>query len=73
MGRLRRTLIGEPEMPADEVVAQLETQMKERDRVTDAEALDPTFALRELQRRLCLPIEDQRAPIGHEKLRGKLQ
>jgi hypothetical protein len=63
----------EPEIAADEVGAQLETHMKQRDRLVDAKALDFPLALRELQRGLRLAFNDQSSPRGQEKLHSKLR
>jgi hypothetical protein len=63
----------EPEAPADEVGAQLELLMKQRDHLADAKALDFPLALRELQRALRLALEDQHAPLGEERLHSKLR
>lgn len=63
----------EPDVAPDEVAAQLERQMKQRDHLTDSKALDFPLALRELQRGLRLALRDQRAPLGTEKLQSKLR
>lgn len=61
-----------PNLSSEAIGSALETNLRKRDRLAEAKVFDFPLAIRNLERGLRLALENQRLPLGEEKLHGTL-